>query len=491
MKLKDLFIVFASAILTLVSCEEDNIKEEAVKLVTAELTFSDYSSLPANSYPYNNKHFTPNNPASDFLPNWLTRNFSVIREGSQASITYNFKDYEQPVELTQLSGEALYTIAYSEYQKAWDDKVSANFFTPTVTPEQNILRILNNELNPREGDFRIISYNYSPQEPDISEDQEIEVLMEDFNRDGVLDWGVVETNVWYNKIVEGSGRQWSTIFNRSPNWPTAFSFNRTAGADSWLVTNNALDIGAINNLEFSFDFGWGFSAEDRMFNFHVLVSEEFDGFDPRNTEWTDITDQFVTLMEDNSEAKLNDPEKIPPSSSYPDQYTYTLSNPDILKGKKVYLAFRHKLLPVKTDGTTYTTAPFYYIDNIEVTKWANIAIAESIEEVYVLFTYSNGTWMRNQDIYTLQPSDYASINVPYISPINSSEYIPELLKKRFNGKEGDQKIVVYLTEEKYTYAEDYIFNNAEWKLNSPPITRKKDQYIFMEERGWILEEELK
>ena len=41
MKLKDLFIVFASAILTLVSCEEDNIKEEAVKLVTAELTFSD------------------------------------------------------------------------------------------------------------------------------------------------------------------------------------------------------------------------------------------------------------------------------------------------------------------------------------------------------------------------------------------------------------------------------------------------------------------
>lgn len=470
-------LLLISTCLVFFACQEDETTGELIRKLKLELEFSDFSSLPVNSFPYTNRYFSPQNEARNFLPEWLISKYFMAKDGSEAIVSYDFINYDKPIELVSISGKDVIEILDHEYKDAWGDIV-ADFYTPSHSPEENVPKVLNQYYRPDEGDYQVVEYRYSPIEATILSDQPTIVFKEDFSGPNARDWGLVNSPVWFNKIMEGSGRGWSYIFNKVPSSPNIFSYNRTAGADSWLVTNAPIDMSDGKGFELSLDFGWGYSLADRMFNFHVMVSENFDGVDPRNAEWTDITDDFVATLPDQSKVRLNESVKVIPSVGYPGIRTYRTENPELFKGKKLHIALRDKLLPVKTNGTVYSSSPLYFIDNVNVTKLVDFAVSEVTEKQYGLFKYVNGRWMKTDEFYILQPKDYLLIGQPFLSITNSHLFIPELLNNILDGNDGDRKIVVYLTEDGKTNAEDYIFSNGTWKPNSPPVIKKKDKYVF-------------
>lgn len=183
-------------------------------------------------------------------------------------------------------------------------------------------------------------------------------------------WAVIDQPTkWFNAFSEGGGRKWSTI-NQTSTSPVAFSYNRTAGADSWLVTAQPLNLtSSADSYVLEFSFGWGYYVSGEPFRFKVLVAETFDGANPLNSTWTDITDQLLTTVNvaGGGTAGLSETVKTPPSGGYPGTRLFSASL-NAFTGKSIYIAFRDMLSPVKTDGTTYTSASMYVIDNIKISK---------------------------------------------------------------------------------------------------------------------------
>ena len=134
----------------------------------------------------------------------------------------------------------------------------------------------------------------------------------------------------------------------------------------------------------------------------------------------------------------------------------------------------------------------YFVDNVKVTKLVDYAISEESEKRYSVFKYLNGRWIESNELYILQPSDYSEIGQSFLSISNSNLFIPDLLKNKTGGKEGDKKIVVYFTEDNKTNAEDYIFSDGAWMANSPDVITKSDRYLFdSEEIKWQFESQIK
>lgn len=189
------------------------------------------------------------------------------------------------------------------------------------------------------------------------------IFSEDFATAG--NWAVLTDAKWMNLRPVGNGRQWSGI-NLGTTSPAAFSYVRNSTpSDSWLITSNQIDLSdTSSNYECGFSFGLGYYIEGVPFNFSVLVTEVFDGVDPYNSTWTDITEEFITTTTNanNDPAKLDNVTLTLPSSGNPGHRPYKTSFNDF-RGKKIYLAFRDNSLSAEMDKVS-----FYLIDNIVVTK---------------------------------------------------------------------------------------------------------------------------
>src|SRR5690606_684354 len=108
------------------------------------------------------------------------------------------------------------------------------------------------------------------------------------------------------------------------------NFNSNRGGDGWLVLA-PLDLASIQDIVFSFDLGVGYSRTPGEKNYMtVLVTEEFDGEDPLNSTWTDITTALGVYS-------------APKQGSYPTYLDNLQIDLSQYAGKKIYVAFRAKL----------------------------------------------------------------------------------------------------------------------------------------------------
>lgn len=460
-----------------------------LKEVQMKIDFSAYQSLPKDSMPYTDGYFTPADPANKYLGNWLYSKYYSVGNGSLCEVSYNFRDYIKPMELKVLSNQQMFLITPDDYKLAWKD-IESDFYSTDVPYDQSIPLVLQSNFIPDEGEFKIVEYNFSTVNPIILKNQEFILFGENFSNPAYTDWGVINTPQWFMKVIEGAGRGWSTILNKTASTPNAFSYNRTAGADNWLITKNAIDLSDVQNSQFSFDFGWGYYVANEPFRFEVLITESFDSENPMNSKWTDITNKLLTHYPDQSTGHIDEvSSRNLPSGGYPGLRNYILSDFSEFHGKKIYLAFRDKLLPVKTDGSTYSTASLYFLDNVKLTEKKDKAFSTSIEKRRAIFRYLSGKWTLADDhLYVLQPVDYPDQTSMSMDEKVAELIIPGLLREKFNASEGEKKIIVFTKPDLTTKADDYIFISGTWRLNAPPIIRKYDRYIFDPTEGkWVFD----
>lgn len=121
-------------------------------------------------------------------------------------------------------------------------------------------------------------------------------------------------------------------------------------ADSWMVTRE-IDLSAAQQPWLTFDYACG--LYNGVFDFHVKITEVFDGADPLKSTWVDVTD--ASGMASIVPFGVN---------VWPTRLSNLKVDLSAYAGKKIYVAF-HGITP-NDAATNNPNDPLVYIDNIKV-----------------------------------------------------------------------------------------------------------------------------
>lgn len=454
---KLIYIITSFVLLTPIACNED--KEEATLYKkNIELSFIEYAALPKGSYPATNKCFTQKDPARNYLPAWLSNLGTNIGDGSSAIISYDYKDAERPERLVKLEIPAD-KFNDEDYKEIWGNPF-VETLTPSKDPNSQIpLWLAKKYPSAKSGDYKLVEYFYSDEEPSLKTNTTVTYLLETFDNIGEssfsdLGWlnlTANSTRAWISRVASGISRAMYT-----PNGQPAGT-----KSDAWLISKE-LDFSSAVSPKFSFDIAAGYYTKHCI---SILISDSYqEGNNPTYSQWTDITDSF----------------NIPRSGPAGYGVLQTAGELALLKyaGKKIRIAFRYTGLvdPELELGTTYE------IDNIIISEVTDIFSVSHKEKQRKLFIFNGTNWeeVSENEIYVLQDSDYKNLQLQSIDAQYTENILVSFLKINFSGKENGSKItLMYNTGIDKLSANEFSFKDGKWQLSSlPSIIIKKDKYIY-------------
>jgi hypothetical protein len=456
-----------------------NVASYEYEITAADIT-TIYAALRANRTPEDSllatalnasKTFSPAIPSSRLIPYALKSLYYSADQGSVAKISFPYApDRDQTlVKLSQPS----YTLNTDDYKQVWGsatDYVSA--LTPAKSPTTQIPAILlNRRPAAASGDYAIVQYNYSAQEPEVSI-AEVKYLSADF--EGTPNGATVPVALdgWINKDITGTKFWQCRAFGG--NQYAQFSSNGTNEENTiWLIA--PVDLTTGTDPKFSFDVTGGYYKGDLL---SVYTSENFDGTEAgiATATWTNVSSSF----------------NIPTTPEIPASGYGTLRPSGEMDfsahiGKKVYVAFKYAGNGV---GNTFTTT--YQLDNIKVSESKSTWIVTFAPQ-YAAYTFNGTAWTSvaaAANILVLQPEDYAAMGLtganPYLSAAQATAYLPTFLSQKFPFvAEGTEKTIVYKSAAAANNAVKYTFTAGEWTL--PAATEMRTEQYVVSTQGWIFD----
>lgn len=478
---KNIYIIAALFVGALSSCDYnehyfDDFEEvtQPKNVATYEYTFQDgdvstiVAGLRANKTAQDSAKATAFNsakvfsealPASELMPYLLKSKYYAGDAGSVAKVTYKYDEKRSPI-VTALSS-ASYVITDADYKLIWGDPY-ATAFTPQKSPEKNIPTILKaNFKNAVVGDFKNVTYQYSIEEPVDATVVGESFLTETFDKDYVA-YDVINKNGWQSIDTKGSYNWQAKTYDN--NFFAEVSSNKSTGDnDIWLISPQ-IDLSEIANPNLSFDISVRYPAGELL---SVMVSKDFDGTNVGTATWTNISSKF----------------DIPyPSSSMNDFVDAGMGSLSAFANQKVYVAFRYV-----GNGTTGKTTT-YRIDNVNVFDAIPGIEVKGSETVYVAYKFNGTDWAVSTDEIVLQPSDYATMGVTYLTADNADAYINTYLNAKYPYQYSGSHVVVYKTKDS-NQADEFIKEGSSWVKNSF-VVEKTDQFIYVSEgsgKQWIFD----
>ena len=425
-------------------------------------------SIMANALKSDNM-FSDIAPASTLIPILLTSKYYTVDKGSSANVTYQYKEGKTE-ELNKFS-QAAYILSNADYQSVWgDDYVSA--LTPEQSPTAKIPSILaTNFPDAVDGDYKIVEYNYSEDEPMVS-NVDFDHFLADFEGIASGSGTPVALNSWLNVDLKGT-RAWECRAYSGNQYAQVTANNSGSENENWLITSQ-IDLTETTSPDFTLDVTAGYFNEAGL---TILVSENFDGTQAgiATASWTDVSSKF-TLPDG-------------PASGYGTLGSAGKMDFSAYAGKKVYVAFvyngdgRADADPKKT--TTYQ------IDNVRIVEGKVAMSVESSVKQYTVFQFASNKWVpAGNTIMMLQPEDYTAMGVSYLNAATAANYLPVFLAKKFPyAQEGAVHTVVYKNASGNSYyADEYVLTGGVWTLNAFIITNT-DQFIFsgVDVSGWVFD----
>ncbi len=449
------------------SCDDKNEAETGLipTMESFNLTFIDYASLPMESQPAKNRYFSTEYPAKNFLPVWLQSKIINVLDGSTATVSYDFKVGDRP-ELLQKLGQELTHLTTEDYKKVWGLPF-VNALTPVKSPSVEIPKLLKEKYpSAAEGEYRVVEYYYSEEEPTTVPNTNIVYLQEGFTYASSL----IDNLGWYN-ISTNSQRKWGlrTYTGVVRAMATANGLAPTSQLDSWLISPE-MDFSQAVDPQFTFSLAAGYYTHHCI---SVMVSTDYiGGNNPLLNNWDDVTDDF----------------QIPREGSEGYGKLESVGTISMVKyaGKTVHVAFRFtgKVNPELNRCTAYE------LDDVIVSERADLTTVPSKVKTYSVFVYQGGTWVEADTnvIYALQSEDYTEINTQNIDVYKAGQILPPLLRSVFGNTENGKKIViVYKTSGNNVFADEFTLNERVWQQTSPlPLEIKEDKYVY-EGNKWIYE----
>lgn len=432
-----------------------------VKKLEITLTDADYTAISSNKANLaiakeagvekelkalgTSKYFTSLITAATYAPAFLAEQYFTADDGSSVKITYNEK-VSLPEYVNELNTATIYTLVAVDYQKAWGDKSSLNFFTPAKPAATYLPGILAEKVaEPAEGDIVCASYNVSEREPaDVTI-----AFKEDF--EGGTANANLELADWTNTTVTGTFKWQAKLFSGNL-YAQQSAYKHTDGVlDSYLISK---EITVERGMSLTFDALYANLVADGG-SITVLISSDLaDATTAAGiaaATWTDLTGKFT----------------IPTSSTNSGDMASTgAADLSAYAGKKVRIAFRYQ-----GDANTKATTTVR-IDNVAIsTPGKNVYQLEN-----TLYAYNGTSWApyTTANVLMLSQADFMQMGSKYdnfSSTMNADNYLPTFLKMSFPYAQQDEtKVVVYKyydATSKVTSirADEYIATNGQFVKN--------------------------
>ena len=110
-----------------------------------------------------NNYFASQDEAATYVPGWLAASYPTYDNGSLALITYTMA-LDIPQEVESMNAATEYTLSEDDYKAIWgSEEEYATALTPkTVNKLKTVIPVADDA---REGEYVVVTYNYSDQEP--------------------------------------------------------------------------------------------------------------------------------------------------------------------------------------------------------------------------------------------------------------------------------------------------------------------------------------
>ncbi|WP_159461392.1 choice-of-anchor J domain-containing protein [Dysgonomonas massiliensis] len=441
---------------TIASAAKGTENEESAKLLQTAKIFSDVA------------------PADKLVPYLLAKKYFTADVGSSAKITYQYQSERDAVvsALSTSEDNTPYILKNEDYKEIWDRTPFATALTPAKSPETVLPGLLKTKYTEaKSGDYKIIEYAYSEDEPITKIVQDMKVD-EDFenNPSGAGTNIKVDIENWTNVDVSTAANIfWQSREYSGNKYAQITSYKSGALNDAWLISPQ-IDLTNSTTPYFSFDIVTGNYNATCL---KIFISEDFDG----NTAnvlaatWTDITTNFTLPT---------------PASGYSAWASAGTMPIGQYKDKKIHIAFRYEGDDLNTTKKTTT----YQIDNVKIYDEVVGFEVESKETQYAAYTFDGSAWKAAASyIKVLQPNDYASMTLTngILAKDKASHYLPIYAAKNFDYTlPGNDLVFVYQNEKGSFYADRVkCVEVGKWEVQN--FIETKTEQFMLSTIGWVFD----
>ena len=428
--------------------DSDNPITNVNQNIDITLTKSDYESMGGNVA--TNHAFSSTDPSANYVPDFLKTLHPFLTRGSVARITYNFVIGTS--DLAGYAGAAKYTLSADDYNSVSETVGSAGYFSPSNQANDYIPDILTNAIpDAIDGSHYIISYKYSPVDPNPNAIKRSALLDQTFG----LDLSPFTT-------VSVTGDQtWVGDANYGAKMSGYVSGTGAVPNEDWLISP-AINLDGYKDAVLNFSQVINF-LNGQWDQITVAVSTDYNGTDPTTATWTALTIP-----------------NLPTGSNYTNVASgdVDLSAYD---GQTIYIGFKY----VSSDSNAAT----WEISNVAVSAVGSPVVKTSTVEEY--YTFNSG-WAKSTDAYYVKQDDYKAMGGSlakygdFSSSDNPDNYLPQLLASKFPyAQDGSSMVVAY----KYysgglqTRADEYFFIKGAWSK----YMVKTDQFILGNTDEWVFD----
>ena len=388
-----------------------------------------------------NQYFATQDEAATYLPQWLAATYPIYDNGSLALVTYKMA-LDIPAEVEAMNAATEYTLTEDDYKTIWGSEEDyATAVTPkTINKLKSVIPVADDA---REGEYVVVTYNYSAEEP-ATEEPETPETPEQPETPAYT--SVLGTAV-KGDVVEVKGYI-SAVSSQGPiltdNGGSVLLY-KTSGYE---IGDEVTVSGTISSYNCGFQIGTDGISIEKTGTTAVVYPEpmEITGAVADELLTTRVNDEYAYF------AKMTGTVAV--SGNY---YNFILPGAETAQGS-IYGA-TDELKAQLTDGMECTLYGYFFsisktggapkYINIIVTSVepaatiSTLALKVKSEKQYAYFKF-NGTGYEATDIVAVQPSDYTAMGQNYGNFTNPAQddYLPQFLGEKYPYAQVDDKIYV-------------------------------------------------
>ena len=430
-----------------------------------------------------NKYFASQGEAAAYIPAWLNASYPTYDNGSMALVTYTTA-LDVPEEVLLMNAAAEYTLTEEDYKTIWgSEEEYATAVTPkTVNKLKNVLPIADDA---RAGEYVVVTYNYSAEEPATEEPNQPEQPAEAYT--SVLGTAALDDVVEVRGYISAMSTQGPIVTDNSGSI-LLYKYTELALGDE--VTVN----GTIRayNCGFQFDYSKGDTTVEKTGTTTVVYPEPLviTGAYADELLTTRVVNEMCYF------AKMTGVLSITTNSDGTKTYynfnidgaetaVGSLYNPtaeiqaQLVDGMECTLYGYFTSISKTSGAAKYINIIVTSVESVSTPEVSTFALTVKSEKRYAYYKF-NGTSYEVADIVTIQPSDYRNMGQNYdnfTSPAQDN-YLPKFLEESYPyAQEGDKKYVGYVRRASGVNAwcvEEYVFSGA-W-AKTVYFADKQDQF---------------
>ena len=429
-----------------------------------------------------NKYFNDQLEAATYLPAWINAGYPTYDNGSMALVTYTVA-LEVPEEVVLMNAATEYTLTEEDYKTIWgSEEEYASAVTPkTVNKLKNVLPIADDA---RAGEYVVVTYNYSAEEPATEEPNQPEQPAEAYT--SVLGTAALDDVVEVRGYISAVSTQGPILTD----------------ATGSIILYKAADLGLAVGDEVTVNgtiraYNWGFQIDYSKGDTIVEKTGTTTVTYPEAMEITGAyADELLTSRADKNEyayyVKMTGTVAV--SGNY---YNFNIPGAETAVGS-IYGA-TDEVKSWLSDGMECTIYGYFFsisktgdpkvakyinfivtsVEPVSTPEVSTFALTVKSEKRYAYYKF-NGTGYEVADIVTIQPSDYRNMGQNYDNFTNPAQdnYLPKFLEESYPyAQEGDKKYVGYVRRASGVNAwcvEEYVFSDA-W-AKTVYFADKQDQF---------------